>query len=357
MKTRDATLHATLRFAVGVTAAFVVSEVMRWSPSFLAPVLTAVLLTQLPIRPTLKMGLGLMAVITAAALFAFAIASWFRGVPTVMFGVIALCVFAAFHAIVSGRPPMPAMLFLICLSTIPVVVMTAPAQAGILPAALIRSMLVALLTIQLVYVPWPSTPAPRPSLPPASRTVAPGAMATAGVGIVMPLMLVYLLFGLADVLPVMIATVMLVANFDLQRGRLHALGMIVGNSVGGLLGLLLHGVLLTTPTLPFLGVLLFLVLLGFGRRTSVGGPSAGLALLTCNAMLIILSTTISSDTGSLSLWLIRVLQFTLAGAFALGTMSLAWHRRDASETMSDLEEHVVLPTRPGADAKENRADP
>jgi hypothetical protein len=323
-KEGDPTWHATLRFAAGVTLAFVVSEAMRWSPSFLAPVLTAVLLTNLPIRPTLKMGLGLMIVITAAALFAFAVASLLRGTPTVMFGVIALCVFAAFHAILSGRPPLPAMLLLICLATIPVVVMIAPAQAGVLPSALIRSMSIALLTIWIVYVPWPLAPAPRPPTPPAARTGAPGAMALAGVAIVMPLMLVYLLFGLADVLPVMIATVMLVANFDLQRGRMHALGMIVGNSVGGLLGLLLHAVLVTTPTLPFLGVLLFVVSLGIAQRVSAGGPSAGLALLTCNAMLIILSTAISSDAGTLSLLLIRVFQFTLAGAFAVGTMSLVW---------------------------------
>jgi hypothetical protein len=329
MSAGDAPLQAALRFAAGVTLAFVVSEAMRWSPSFLAPVFTAVLLTNLPIRPTLKMCMGLMIVITVASLFALALSSLLRGTPTVMLGLIALCVFAAFLAIVSGRPALPAMLLLICLATIPVVVMIAPAQAGTLPAALIRSMLVALVTIQVVYLPWPLIAAPRPPPPPPARSASPGALAAAGVAIVMPLMLVYLLFGLADVLPVMIATVMLVANFDLQRGRMHALGMIVGNSVGGLLGLLLHTVLVTTPTLPFLSVLMFAVLLGFGQRTSVGGPAAGLAMLTCNAMLIILSTAISSDTATLSLWLIRVLQFALAGAFAVGTMSLVWHRREA----------------------------
>lgn len=326
MSAGDAPLQATLRFAVGVTLAFVASEAMRWSPSFLAPVFTAVLLTNLPIRPTLKMCVGLMVVITAASLFALAMSSLLRGVPTVMFGVIALCVFAAFLAILNGRPPFPALLLLICLATVPVVVMIAPVQAGMLPAALIRSMLVALVTIQVVYLPWPLTTAPKPPPPAAPRNASPAVLAAAGVAIVMPLMLVYLLFGLADVLPVMIATVMLVANFDAQRGRMHALGMIVGNSVGGLLGLLLHTVLVTTPSLPFLCVLMFAVLLGFGQRTSAGGPAAALAMLTCNAMLIILSTAISSDAGTLSLWLIRVLQFALAGAFAVGTMSLVWHR-------------------------------
>lgn len=66
----DVKLHATLRFAVAVTVAFVLCEFLQWTPSFLAPVLTAVLLSKLPMRPPLKMTLALIVVMTAAALFA-----------------------------------------------------------------------------------------------------------------------------------------------------------------------------------------------------------------------------------------------------------------------------------------------
>lgn len=326
----EADLQATLRFAVGVTAAFVVCEVMQWAPSFIAPMLTAVLLTNLPMQPPLKMALGLMVVMTVTALFAFAIASLLRHIPLVLFGVIALCVFLAFHTMLSGRPPLPSLLLLICLATIPVVVMIAPAQAGALPLALIRGMAVALVTIWLVYLPWPMPPVRKPAPGASAVSVSSVTVALGGVFIVMPLMLVYLLFGLADVLPVMIATVMLVANFDLERGRMHAMGMIVGNFLGGLLGLLLHTLLVSTPTVPFMSGWLFLANLGFGQRISAGGPTSGVAVLTCNAMLIILSTAISSDSSSLSLWMARVLQFALAGAFSVSMMSLIWHRATSS---------------------------
>ena len=322
----DVTLHATLRFAVGVTAAFVLSEMLQWAPSFLGPVLAAVLLSNLPMRPPLKMAIGLMLVMSVTSLFAFAIASLFRDTPVVLFGLIGLGVFLAFLRILRGGMPLPPLLLLISLATIPVVVMVAPAQAGILPLAFIRSMAIALLVIWVVYAAWPLTAAPKPPANAAPGREAPVAMALAGVAIVMPLMLVYLLFGLTDVLPVMIATVMLVANFDLQRGRAHAMGMIIGNFAGGLLGLLMHTLLLASPSLPFLAGLLLVVLLGFGQRVCAGGPAAAVAVLACNAMLIILSTSISSDTGTLWLWLTRVIQFALAGAFAVGMMTLAWHR-------------------------------
>jgi len=66
------------------------------------------------------------------------------------------------------------------------------------------------------------------------------------------------------------------------------------------------------------------VLLGFGQRIVAGGPAAAVAVIACNAMLIILSSAIASGPSSLSLWLIRVFQFALAGAFAVGMMHLVW---------------------------------
>jgi hypothetical protein len=46
-------------------------------------------------------------------------------------------------------------------------------------------------------------------------------------------------------------------------------------------------------------------------------------------MLIILSLTIVSGSGSLSVWLTRLFQFALAGAFAVGMMSLVSPRATA----------------------------
>ena len=318
-------LHATLRFATAVTAAFVACEFLQWTPTFLAPVFTAALLANLPARPPMKVVLVLVTAMTLAALFSFALASLLRGTPALLLGAIALCMFLAFFAMLSGRPSLPFMLLLICLATIPVVVMVAPAQAGMLPTALIRGIALAVLVILVVHMPWPHVTAPRPPPAAAPGAASPLGLALLSTAVVVPLMLVYLLFGLADVLPVMVATVMMVVNFDLQRGRQQAAAMIIGNFAGGLLGLLVHSVLLTTPSLGVLALLLFPVLLWFGPRIAAGGPSAGVALIACNGMLIILSLAIASGPGSISLWLVRLFQFALAGAFAVGMMNVVWH--------------------------------
>ena len=322
----DARVQATLRFAAGVSAAFVLSEWLQWAPTFMAPALTAVLLANLPMRPPAKVCVALVATMTVAALVAFGIASLLRGTPVVMFGMISLAMFLAFHAMASGRQRLPALLLLICLATIPVVVMIAPVGAAILPVALIRGIALALLVISVVHFVWPLVPRPAAAAPPASREASALAMAALSTAVVMPLMLFFLMFGIADALPVMVATVMLVANFDLQRSRLHALGMIVGNVAGGVLALVLHAVLMTTPTLPFLALLLFAVLLGFGQRIVAGGATGAVALIACNTMLILLSSALASESASLALWLTRLSQFVLASAFAVGILNLVWHR-------------------------------
>jgi hypothetical protein len=221
--------------------------------------------------------------------------------------------------------------------------MIAPAQAAILPSAFIGGIVIALLVIQLVHLAWPAMSAPAPAGP-AAGVVDPLAMAWVSSAVVVPLMLVYLLFGLADALPVIVATVMLVVNFDLQRSRTHAMAMVLANLLGGLLGLLMHAVLLTTPTLPFLAALVLLVSLRFGHRIAAGGSAAATALLACNSMLIILGLAIASGPGSLAVWLTRLSQFVLAGAFAIGMMTLFWDRTVRQGSVREGRDSVV-PTR------------
>jgi hypothetical protein len=172
---------------------------------------------------------------------------------------------------------------------------------------------------------------------PATELAAdPDRLALLSTAVLLPMMLAYLMFGWADALPVLVTTMMIVTNFDLQRGRMHALAMVLANFAGGLAGFVLHTLLLTTPTLPFLALMLLIALAAFGSRIAAGGPGGATATIAANAMLIVLGSAIADGPGSISVWLVRLLQFALAGAFAVGMMSLLWHRvvRDPAPSLS-----------------------
>lgn len=335
--------HAMLRFAVAVTAAFVIGEALQWWPSFLGAVLAAVLLASLPVRPTPRMAIGLVLVMVVVAWLPYLLAALLRGMPFVLFGLLTLGMFLTFHALLLGRAKLPAMLLLICMAVIPVVVLTAPVQAAVLPWALVRGMALALALILLVFALWPAMPAAKAAPAVAALMASPLTLAVLSTLVVLPILLVYLLFGLVDALPVIVTTVMLVINFDPRQSARHALALVLGNLGGGLLGWAMHVVLLTTPNLVFLSLLLLLVLLGFSRWIVAGGPVGAVALVACNAALIIFGTALAAGPDSVMVWLTRLTQFALAGAFALSMMHLLWSRLPTAAT-------AVLPAAPATPA-------
>jgi hypothetical protein len=317
--------HATLRFAFGVTLALVVCELMQWVPTFLGPVLTAVFLVNIPIRPPLKVAVGLIAIIAASALAAMVLSTALLPSPPILFGVAAVVVFRALYSIAEGRSPLPPLLLLICVTTIPVIALQSPAIAGSFAYALVRAMALAILVIWISYLLWPRVRPPRPpgpaaSLPPDARLKS----ALLGTAIVTPLMLLYLMFGITDALPVLVATTMIVMNLDFQRGRMQALALVAGNIGGGVVALVFIVLLAMQPSLPTLTLLTALLGLAYGWRISAGDSLAPVVLVACNATLIVFTSSLLSDTGTLSVWLTRLTQFVVGGAFAIGMMILLW---------------------------------
>lgn len=326
-----ARIQAMLRFGVGVTVAFVTSEAMGWAPTFLAPVLFAVLITNLPFSPPFKLGVALVAVMAASALIAFLLPSLLSEAPQILAGALALVVFLAFAAMAQGRAKLQATFLLLSISTIPVIAIIAPAQAGVMPLAMVRGMAVAVVILWCVHAVWPKV-APRGAPPASSTIVSPVKTALVGTAVVMPLMLVYLLLGLANALPVLVTTVLLVANFDPQQGAMQGLAMMIGNLIGGLIGLVAYILLAMIPTLATLALITFLIATAFAIRIDKGGPGAAIALLTCNSALIILSTAIANPSSSSGVWITRLLQFALACTFAIGMMILVWSKKPQSAT-------------------------
>jgi hypothetical protein len=196
---------------------------------------------------------------------------------------------------------------------------------------MVRGMAVAIVILWCMYALWPQL-APRAAPAPAAPIASPVKSALVGTAVVMPLMLVYLLLGLADALPVLVTTVLLVANFDPQQGAMQGLAMMLGNLIGGLIGLAAFMLLAMAPTLVTLALITFLIAIAFAIWIEKGGPGAAIALLTCNSFLIILGTAIANPSSSSGVWITRLMQFALACLFAIGMMILVWRRRPQSES-------------------------
>lgn len=325
----QAKLHALLRFGTGVAAAFVLAELMGWVPTFLVPLLTAVLLANLPGSPPFKVGFALTAVMTVSALFAFVLSSLLIGSPSVLFGCLGIIIFGALYTMAKGQAALPMTFLLLCVATIPVVALVVPAYADLLPVAMARGMAVAILIIWAVYAIWPQT-APPTARPPAAGYASPLRLALTGTAIIMPLLLAYLTLGLTDALPVLITTVMLVATLDVTQGTVQGLAMVLGNLFGGFVGFVAYFLLGIAPSLVVLGLITFLIATIAAEFISRGGTASVLALLTCNQAMVIFSMALANPDSSGGIWFTRLFQFFLAWLFAIGMMWLAMPRKRPS---------------------------
>lgn len=322
----SARMHAMLRLAVGTTTAFVLCEAMGWTPTFMAPLLFAVLITNIPFCPPLKVGIMLILAMTLAASTAFLLSSALSHAPHILTGAIGLVIFSSFAAMARGQAKLPATFMLLCISTVPVIAMVAPDQAGLLPWAMVRGTFIAVLFLFAVYALWPKV-VPPPPRPPETHLASPLRAALVGTAIVMPMILVFLLFGLADALPVLVTTVLLVSTFEIRSGARMGLAMIVGNVKGGLVGMIAYLALAIFPSLVTLTLITLAIALMFALLVDEGGAKGAIAAIALNTFLIIFSTAVSSPPTSSGIFLVRVTQFVFACIFAIGMMTLAWPRR------------------------------
>ena len=328
-----ARLHFILRFSFATTAAFVICEFMGWQPSALAPVLTAVLLANLPTAPPAKVGIVLVVVMALSAWFAFFLTALLNQVPHLLFGVIGLVLFLIFAGLAQAKGQLPLTLLLICITVIPVFSLTISEFAGILPSVLVKSMALAMIFTWIAFAIWP-LPSPKGPEPIAAPAENPVAVALLGTAIVLPLMLVYLLFGLTDAIPVLLTTALLVAKIEQERSAAAAWAMLTGNFLGGFVAVIAFYVLAIAPTLATLTLVTFIIGAVFALRIVKGGVRGGNALLGYNAAMIIFGLALLKGPANSGTWGSRVVQFMIACTFAVGMMALLLPRTKASKPRS-----------------------
>jgi len=325
--------HAVFRFAFAVTLAFVVAELMEWTPPFLSPVLTCVVMANIPVRPPIKVALGFSLVIGASAFFGLLLSYAFRGVPHILFSLSTLIVFLALHALAKGASRLGPLFIIICTTAIPVVGMFSLVAAEHFAVAFASGAMFAIFMAWISWLLFPKALPPRAA--PAAAPLSPALAlrsALLGTAILAPLMLIYLLIGLHTALPVMIGTVMIVATLDFHLGRKQAALRVIANFAGGVSSVIVLVLLAVHPTLATFTLLVLASALLFGLRISHGDPMAQLLTVACNGYLIVFGTALHSDSGTFDVWLTRVGYFFLAGLFTVGMMALLWPRTPELET-------------------------
>jgi hypothetical protein len=319
-------LHFKLRFSVGTAGGFTICEWMGWQPSALAAVLAGILIANLPTMPAFKVGFGLSFIMAIWAFLAYALTVLLHDTPHILFGLIGLIMFLAFAGLANAKAQLPLTLLLICLAVIPVITLTHPEQANTVRIVFTRAMAVSVIFTWIAFAIWPRPLIKDEPTPQAGPVEYPLTTALIGTLIVLPVMLVYWLFGLTDAIPVLLQTVLLVSKMEEERGATTGISKLTVNFLGGFVAIVAYALLQIAPTLITFALLTFIISALFAREIVKGGVWGGNALLAFNAAMVIFGLFIMKGPQNSGTWSARLVQFAIACIFAIGMMRLLWPR-------------------------------
>lgn len=328
-----------LRLAFAATAGFAVAMLMDWQFNFLTPMLAVQIVAAMPARPSVGQGLAIPLVIFLATTSALVVSTLFADAPPVLLSVVGLVIFGSFYAQRRGAPGVLILLLQIAFCGVPLISTISLDVADLFAGLLQKSSLVAVL---IVWVSHALFPAPAPAAPsaPAPKPVglAPkhaARVALSDVLVLLPLLVSFMIGGDINNFVILMISINLLREVDLAGSQRMAVGLLIGNTLGGVLAVLTQQIVLLADSLMQFLLTVLLAGLWFGARMVRGGPMAPIFGLALGTFILLLGIAITPlPGGSEEAFVVRILKIGLASLYALGALSLLGALRKAPDPVS-----------------------
>ncbi len=263
------------RVAFVLTLGFVVAELAAWPLAFIVPLLAVQFLAVLPAAPTGRQMLLVVLVTLATTSLAIFVSELLRDRPAAYLAVLFAVFALAFYLDNFPKTKMIATLLLLSNAILPILAMQDSIASIGMRDTLIYGSLVGLLLAWLAHALFPSvrtlsaaagTP-PAPTLSPVGGEWLRAAILLLPVG--------YFL-GRPDEasFPFVVAVFSILRQVEQGMGRRLAVGLLIGNLIGGLAASIGYAVLSLFPDFTTLVLVLLVAGLLFGGRIAVAGPKA-----------------------------------------------------------------------------------
>ena len=314
--------HAlAFRIAFSAAMGLTLGEVFGWDFPFL-PAMLAVQLLSGREALSVRKGVGFVAVIVAACAFAVLVSQILVDSPFVLVLAVSLVTFLAFLLLARGRAAGVAAMFLITTAVVPLLAIEFVSVAyGFIYSLIVGSVLAVLLTFAAqAFFPMRAPAEPVSGLAREERDAV--ALALANAAVLMSLV-IYFMLTVSPVSIVAVLTVISILRQPTDLGGGTALGLVLGNLVGGLAATAAYLLVTLLPSPVFLLLVVLLVGLVFGDRIARGGKSAPIYTVGLMTFLIVLGLGLSplpQDSGTV--FIARVLDVMAAAIYAIGMASL-----------------------------------
>ena len=316
-----------LRIGFAVALGMMIGEAREEAFSFLTPLLAFQLLMKVQQPPSLRQGVGFVLVVAIASGIAFALATSLQDRQAVYVIVLGLIYFGCFLLQLLGKGgPLPGML-LICNAMVPVLAVISRDLAQDFVWILILSAASAVLLAWVAHAVFPG-----PGVAPATQSheeapvgETPWAAVRAALActvILMPAVIHYLANDDEASVVVLMTIIAVLGQRAGMRWR-AALGLLLGNLIGGALASVAYYAVALAPWLPFLFLVTLAAALVLAEGATRPLSTAGIFALAMPTFLILLGLGLTPITdGSGAAFVSRFIDVALASLYGLAGVAL-----------------------------------
>ena len=316
-----------LRFTLGVTLSFAVSLAVTWPLYYITPIFVAKFLGSPAPCPTLRMGIIFSLVIALGCATGLAVSLVTGQYPVVCLLTIAILLFHIFYANVRGSSPLVVMFFLLGVTAIPLMGLESFALATAVAGGLLLSASLALIFVWIAYGLIPdrvgttqvSAPKKEQSTLSSHEQIRSAAISTL---VVLPVVVLFYTYKMTDLLLVLVFIAILAQQPDIKLGIKGSIGLIAGNTLGGLVAIGFYNLLIAVPSFVFLILMTVVVALLFSEQIFSGKPRAGLYTAAFSTLILLIGSTTGDFGGdAASKFYTRIVHIVIAATYIVGTFA------------------------------------
>jgi hypothetical protein len=317
------------RMAFAVTTTFGLAEYHDREFSFLAPFLAVQLLAAFPLPPKLGQAVAIPGVIFVSAVIAQFISVLFSGAPVPMLILVSAVIFWTFYALRLGVSSGLVLLIQMPFCFVPVLSTVDNELPSDFSDDLVWGSIAAMVAVFAAHLLFPSplTEAQIASSRKKAFRLEPAHAARVALTdtiVLLPLLVWFVVGGNSNNIVILMTMLSLLRAIEPNVSGRMALGILVGNVLGGIIAVLIHQLLILSGYNFLLFLLTILAAsLAFGSRIAWGENRAPIFAIAFGTFLLILGLGIAPLFGSSEeLFSVRILKIALASLYTIGALSL-----------------------------------
>ena len=283
-----------LRFFVGVLISISLAFAINWPFAFITPIFVAKFLGNKKSKLPFNKLAAVFIIIFSALILGGLATRLLLPFPIVFILITTLLIFWISYWNNSGGNELVITMLLVGFTVIPMLTLLHPSVAEVFTTGFLVSCFISILITMMMHEIIPdkvsvnlAQPSQSDILPEKPIRVKFALISTL---MIMPVMIFFLYFNLGSSLLILVFIALLAQKPDLVAGVKGSKALLVGNTIGGLVAIIMYNLLKIAPNFAFLVLLFALIIIIFAKHIFSDKPLAPLYAMAFSTVIILISS-------------------------------------------------------------------